>query len=416
MSAGYESIHFYQKKSRMRNVLLPILYLIGCGWSLFAQPSLNQGRVLPARFCDTIPFEFIQGKMVVRVEIGNRLRKFIVDTGAPCAVFDRLQQELAAPVIYRDTISDAIGGIVEMARIEIEFFQLGQVEFSNIPALVMQEQVGQVLNCWGVEGIIGSNALRNCILQINVRDQYLILTNHCDTLDLANSATVPVHLDQHQSHPFVELTLSSDQVILANFDTGDPEPFTISREDTAIPLERQTARLVDIGYGQMLMSLTESQPEQWFRLFNFDTIAIGTARFLNFTSAPSGEQDYSYIGIGLGAYGILTLDYLNQQFHFQAYDKTRSIKAETYQTEPGFTIHPAKDHYVIGMVWNNSTAARLGLKSGFKLQRIGGVDYSKRTPILDCELIMGRYQRAGHNQFEFLDDAGKLITVLISEK
>jgi hypothetical protein len=162
----------------------------------------------------------------------------------------------------------------------------------------------------------------------------------------------------------------------------------------------------------MIISLTESQQEQWFRLFSYDTLTIGTTHFLNFTSIPGAEQDYSCVGIGLGAHGIITLDYLNKQFHFQSYDK-KIIEGEKYNVGYGLHIYPAQDHYVIGTVWNDSPAGRLGLKSGYKIWSIEGVDYSKRTPTLDCELFIGQHTLNDVINLEYLNEDGRIVAVSI---
>ena len=396
----------------MINRLLPLLLLLFWNCGLQAQNHLNEGHIVQNTFHDTIPFEFIQGKMVVALEIEGKLRKFILDTGAPCAVFDHLLQEIGDKVTYRDSLKDASGGISELDRIKIKSFKLGQIEFRDIPAVVMREQVGSMLKCWGVDGLIGSNALRNCILQIDLKAKRLILSSDPDKLNLSNSETVPLHLDDNQSHPFLELTLSEDQVIPALFDSGDEDVFNLSKEDSAIPLERQTARLINVGHGKMTISLTESQQDQWFRLFTYDTLTIGATHFLNFTSIPGAEQDYSYVGIGLGAHGIITLDYLNKRFHFQSYDK-KIIEGEKYNVGYGLHIYPAQDHYVIGTVWNDSPAGRLGLKSGYKIWSIEGVDFSKRTPTLDCELLIGQHTLNDVINFEYLDEDGRIVAVSI---
>ena len=398
------------------NKLLPLLVLLCWYCSLQSQSSLNQGGIVQPTFHDTIPFEYIRGKMLVELEIGGKLRKFILDTGAPSAVFDYLQQDIGAEVAHRDSLRDAAGGIAELDCIELKSFKLGQLEFRNIPALVMRAQMGSLLKCWGVDGLIGSNALRNCILQIDLKNKCIILSNQHHKLDFSNSSTVPLHLSEQQSNPFLELTLNEDHVILANFDTGDEEVFSISKEDSAIPLERQSARLSNIGHGKMVISFTESQQDQWFRLLAFDTLTIGATRFLNFTSIPTVEQNFSYVGIGLGEYGIITVDYLNKQFHFQNYEKGNSVEAEKYTTAQGFSIYPAEDCYVIGIVWNNSPAARLGLKSGYKLWRLEGIDFSKRTSALDCELVMGVYTLRDVINLEYLNDEGKTICVSVGKQ
>lgn len=397
----------------MINRILVIMSIFFTASFLSAQNTLNKGKVFPKVFYDTIPFEFIQGKMVVEVEIGNKPRKFILDTGAPCIIFERLRQEIDAKVSYQEKLKDAVGGSVQLDRIKLESFKLGQLVFRNIPAFAMQEQTGSLLKCWGVEGIIGSNALHNCILQIDLQAKQLILTNQLKQLDLEGETPTSLLLGKTQKSPYVKLSLGVNQPVLALFDTGDPEVFCISKEDSAIPLERQIARLINVGEGKRTMSITDSQQVQWFRLFTFDTLSIGATRLLNVHSIPAKEQTRSSIGIGLGEYGVITVDYRHRQFYFQGYEGKTFIEVEKFDIAHGFKIIPNEDHYIIGMVWNNSPAAHLGLKRGHKIQRIEGVDFSKRTPELDCELIMGEHTLKDVINLEYVDEQGKIVAVSI---
>lgn len=166
----------------------------------------------------------------------------------------------------------------------------------------------------------------------------------------------------------------------------------------------------------MMMSVTDSQQMQWFRLFSFDTIGIGNTHLLNANSIPGQEQNYSSIGIGLGEYGIITVDYLHKQFYFKGYEGKHQIEVEQFAIAQGLNIVPKEDHYSIGMIWNDSPAARLGLKNGYKIQRIDGVDFSKRTPELDCELLMGDYMSKDIINLEYVNEQGMIVAVSIGMK
>ncbi|AEE54662.1 retropepsin-like aspartic protease [Haliscomenobacter hydrossis] len=401
----------------MINRLLPLLLLLFWNCGLQSQSSLNKGRVVENTFHDTIPFEFILGKMVVTLEIGDKPRKFILDTGAPCTIFEDLHQEMDAKISHNEKLTDAVGGVVHLGRIKLKSFNLGQVTFRNIPAFVLPEETNKILKCWGVAGIIGSNAFRNCILQIDLQARKLILSNELKKLDLKGHSQTPLALNWKQSNPYIEFSLGKGHRIAALFDTGDESVVCISKEDSAIPLENQVARLINVGEGKMIMSITDSQQAQWFRLFSFDTIGIGNTHLLNANSIPGEEQTDSRIGIGLGEYGIITVDYLHQQFYFQGYEGKTQIEVEQFDIAQGLNIVPKEDHYSIGMIWNNSPAARLGLKNGYKIQRFEGVDFSKRTPELDCELIMGRiYTQKDVINLEYVDEQGKIVAVSIGKE
>ena len=58
----------------------------------------------------------------------------------------------------------------------------------------------------------------------------------------------------------------------------------------------------------------------------------------------------------------------------------------------------------------------IGLKSGYKIQRVGGLDFTKRTPTLDCELLMGLHTLKDVINLEYVDDQGKIIALSIAEE
>ena len=400
----------------MINRLLVIMFILFGSNFLQAQNTLNKGKVFPLVFHDTIPIEFIKGKIVVPLEIGGKLQKFILDTGAPCTISEDLHQEMDAKISHNEKLTDAVGGVVHLDRIKLKSFNLGQITFRNIPAFVLPEETDRILKCWGVAGIIGSNAFRNCILQIDLQARKLILSNELKKLDLAGHSKTPLALNKKQSNPYIELSLGKGHRIAALFDTGDEEVVCISKEDSAIPLENQVARLINVGEGKMIMSITDAQQMQWFRLFSFDTIGIGNTHLLNANSIPGQEQTDSRIGIGLGEYGIITVDYLHKQFYFKGYEGKSRIEVDQFVIAQGLNIVPKEDHYAIGMIWNNSPAARLGLKNGYKIRRIEGVDFSKRTSELDCELIMGEYTSKDVINLEYVDEQGMVVAVSIGMK
>lgn len=400
----------------MINRLLVIMFFLFGTCFLQAQNTLNKGKIFPIIFHDTIPIEFINGKVVLPLEIGGKLQKFILDTGAPCVISEDLHQEVDAQISHSEKLTDAVGGVVQWGRIKLKSFNLGQITFRNIPAFVLPEETDRLLKCWGVDGIIGSNALRNCILQIDLQARKLILSNELKKLDLAGHSQTPLALNRKQSNPYIELSLGKGHRIAALFDTGDEDVVCISKEDSAIPLENQVARLINFGEGKMIMSITDSQQMQWFRLFSFDTIGIGNTHLLNTNSIPGQEQTESRVGIGLGKYGIITVDYLHKQFYFKGYEGKSQIEVDQFVIAQGLNIVPKEDHYSIGMIWNDSPAARLGLKNGYKIQRIEGVDFSKRTPTLDCELMMGEYTSRDVLNLEYVNEQGMVVAVSIGMK
>jgi hypothetical protein len=388
-----------------------LILLLVLGIELSAQGLLNQGAEFQRPFCDTIPFTFVQGKMLISVEIDQKPRLFMLDTGAPTMIFESLKNEIDAKYLDNQEVRDAVGGIDALDVVELKSFKIGRIEFRDVPAMQVYDDLVGMLKCWGVVGMIGSNALRNCILQIEWKARRLILSNELKNLNLSQASATLLHLDEEQSQPFLELSLGNGELIAANFDTGDESAFCISKEDAAFTLSNRMARVKNIGHGKRTMSLTESQQDQWFEELIFDSLSIGKSHFLKFSSVADEEQSFSRVGIGLGQYGIITLDYLNGQFYFQPYENKVQIPIE--QKSLGFAIYPTETHYEIGMVWQNSPAGRLGLKSGCKILKIEEEDFSKRTPELDCELIMRRFAQKEILRLKYMDENGEIAEVKI---
>ncbi len=394
----------------INSLILLLVWAVG----LPAQGLLNQGAEFQAPFCDTIPFEWVQGKMLISVEIDQKPRLFMLDTGAPTMIFESLKNEIGAKYLDNQEIRDAVGGTEALDLVELKSFKIGRIEFRDVPAMQVYDDLAGMLKCWGVVGMIGSNALRNCILKIDWKARHLILSNELKYLNLSQASATPLHLDEEQSQPFLELSLGNGELIIANFDTGDESVFCISKEDAAFTLSNKMARVKNIGHGKQTMSLTESQQDQWFEELVFDSLSIGDSHFLKFSSVADEEQSFSRVGIGLGEYGMITLDYLNGQFYFQGYEK----KAQTpiVDKEMGFAIYPAEGHYEIGVVWRNSPAGRLGMKSGGKILKIEDQDFSKRTPDLDCQLIMGRFTEKAEIRLQYQDENGVVREVVLAEE
>lgn len=91
--------------------------------------------------------------------------------------------------------------------------------FNNIPAVKI---IPDFLKCWHVEGVVGSNILRNSIVKIVPDKHPNILTDNEDKLLLTNKTGI--HLidnNNSQTFPTFKIFFKAKVNLRFGFDTGD---------------------------------------------------------------------------------------------------------------------------------------------------------------------------------------------------
>src|SRR5690606_29627911 len=92
--------------------------------------NLNNTSIASSDFCDTIPFEYIRGKMIISVSVNQHVSKFIVDTGAPLLISDKLQSELNLEASQNGTVRDVTGQTGKIPVVSIPEINIGTIRFT----------------------------------------------------------------------------------------------------------------------------------------------------------------------------------------------------------------------------------------------------------------------------------------------
>jgi len=152
---------------------------------LCAQDSpFNQGAIRQVNYFESIPFEFIEQKIIIPVSIAGVTYRFMVDTGAPNFISQKIFNKIKPEVVDEILMSDANNIEIKTPLAEIEELKIGSLIFNNSPVLIDENDENIFFKCWKLDGIIGSNLLRNSIVQINLEEKLLYLTDRIDRLDL----------------------------------------------------------------------------------------------------------------------------------------------------------------------------------------------------------------------------------------
>jgi predicted aspartyl protease len=181
--------------------------------------SLNQGETTQKDYFSSIKFENIGGFIIVKATIQGETHRFILDTGAPNTITKALCDKLNPTFLSEIKMVDGNGTSNQMKIVSINELTLGNVVFNNIPTTVVDSFM--LFECMQVDGIIGSNMLRNSTIQISYTDEALILADNATRLNLSENFASNMELDE-QSNPYIEINLRGEVegTDLALFDTG----------------------------------------------------------------------------------------------------------------------------------------------------------------------------------------------------
>jgi predicted aspartyl protease len=370
-----------KKNLNMRKLILACLF---CTTTVYAQKSLDfrQGTIVQKNYCDTIPFEYIKTKIIIAVKVNGNKKRFLFDTGATLVVSSELQKEMNNEVLSRENLTDAVSNKKEVAVVKVKKIEIANLTFENIPAVVMDLKKADFVSCLQLDGILGSNALRNSIVQLDISNKIIILTDKIENINVANAEIASLSLDK-QSGPHINIKLNDEVKIKTLFDSGSDELFSFSKSATEKVIKMKDAEKLNVGYGKMAIGIHGAAlaNEKWRVRFNH--AYIGVAVIKNCINHVSEDSDNT-IGMQLCEYGKVTIDYLNKKFYFQA---NKSIQEYKYPKTLGFTFQPNANNYTVGVIWSNSKAAEMGLKTGYQLLKVDKLDISIRNSETDCQIF-----------------------------
>lgn len=357
------------------NCCLSICAVLIAGFSL-AQPvfTFNQGGTSAKNYYEELPYESVNGKLFVHAGLGGKEYKFLFDTGAPMAISKELAATLNAAVVQRNLIKDVNGATDSASVIRLEHIQLGTLDFTGIPAVTY---FPEFFKCLGIEGVVGSNLLRNSIVRIDSQRHVIVFTDQPGKLGLNKKHSVPLITNtSDQSDPIVRVTLNGKVTVDLGFDTGD-NGFLRMPEELMHRLDQWKAyEILTTGYGASQMGeMGVEQNADKYRI-RFPMLSIGDARFTNVV-AETNKQGIPGLGSDLLNYGIVTLDFINGRFYMDAKTKVTDLQQKQWPFQPAFI----NEQLVVGVVWG---AAVCDMQPGDQIVAINNTDFSAVTL---CELI-----------------------------
>lgn len=369
---------------------------------------LNHGAINQKEYFEEIPFTFLKGQIIVNVSIDEKNYRFSLDTGGPTSISDELYAKFNFPVIKKIEAADANNEKDSVKVISLKSLSLGNIEIKNAAALVVNSS-NLIYKCLGIDGNLGSNSLRNSVVQFSSPEKTIKITNDVKKLNLKRKDSKKLKLTTVQSSPvfWIDLIGRDKGRLQVLFDSGMEGLLDISLRSFADFNEYNIFHNIKSANGNGSASLFEVPNDTLHYKMSVDKMKFGKLELQNVISTTTKAEN-SRVGTKILEYAVVTLDYNGKRIYFSPID---NYVKDAY--EPTFPIQPTYKNgkLQIGFIWNNEKYPNICL--GDEILSIDGVSCKERTI---CELLLMNDLNGKERTITTRGRDGKEITTIITKE
>ena len=279
----------------------------------------------------------------------------------------------------------------------IKKLEIGTILFENSPVLVNKDDENIFYKCWEIDGFIGSNLLRNSVIQFNLANNTIILANDIKQLCMEDTKPTKIVFFDNQSSPFIWVNLAEKGPKQQDFvliDTGMYGIYDMSLHSYNRLKEKIEIDLLNTSDGASIIGSFEKPLQSKQHRLQIPHMKVGDFTPKN-TVTITTPSDFSRIGAELLNHGIMTIDYVNEGFYFNPNSETKEFNFN----EPllGFSRTLMNNKSVVGYVWDESLKNKLHY--GDEIIEINETKISNLSP---CEFLMKKTYPKGQKPFNMI--------------
>ena len=310
----------------------------------------------------TIPYRMVGEKMLIEMNINGNLRPFIFDTGGHTAITTAACKALQIEPTDSMKVTDVNNKDSYYKKLHIWSLKTPDnvFNFKNAPALVFDEIQGW--DCFGVDGIIGSDLFVNNRVTIDSKAKVITVTS----AESPSSVSLRKMLNFAKSGnmPIINIQVAPVSNLTVLFDTGCPGLLSMIGSDFDKIKNEADMEVVSEGYGEGGIGIAgQAEKASSYRL-HIPTFSVGATKFRNVTLSTS-THPYTLLGVKLLEYGKVTIDYPRGQFFFEAYQPDNVIANKAHN----FDLSVKEGDLVVSTVWSS---AKGQVAVGDKVTKVNG--------------------------------------------
>jgi len=283
---------------------------------------------------------------MVKVEINGKKRNFLFDTGASTLISKSLFKELNTTIIHKQLEQDFFNNRDTLRIVSLKELKLGNLIFNDIPVSVV-DSTQDWFKCNNIEGIVGSNILRNSIVQISSNANTITITDNRKKLTLNKNDASKLNLNE-SSNPFIKITLGKVDIMVL-FDSGANGFFALSNNmmnKIMIGEKSKPFETLATGFGANTLGIFGAEKNTERYRLKIPILQINNSKFENVIIETSSTIQ-SNIGAALLNYGIVTIDYLDKKFYIVPYENIVKSENKKWPISPTFI----NGKLAVGVIW-----------------------------------------------------------------
>lgn len=295
----------------------------------------------------TLPYRMVGEKMVVEMNINGRLRPLIFDTGGHTALTAEACKALQIEPKDSMKVTDVNNKNNYYKKLHIWSLKTpdDKFNFKNVPALVFDEVQGW--DCFGVDGIIGSDLFVNNIVSIDSKAKTITVTSA--EVPSAVSLRRMLNFSQAGRMPVVSIQIAPLSNINVLFDTGCPGLLSMIDSDYEKIKDEADVAVSSEGYGEGSIGIAGQAGQASSHRVQIPLFSVGATKFRNITTATSNHP-YTLLGVKLLEYGKVTIDYPRCRFYFEPYSLENMVANKSHN----FDLTVKDGRLVVATVWSSA--------------------------------------------------------------
>ena len=399
------------------SVLLLLVLLNSCS-SLKTAKILSQGSVKQDQFNVEIPFEYRLGLIILKASIHEKEYDFVLDTGAPNVISERLAQELQLVGTIKTKVGDSQGKESSLKLTTINQLEIGGISFENIGTVIADLDQSNEIACLGVDGFIGANLMSQCVWQFDFDKQIITISDAKNTQRLSRQNEVILFRIPFKKSvtgtPLINIKFGVG-IVDANVkvDFGSNGLYNSSMNTYKLLNSNHKITNKICSYGAKSAGLYGTGDIDSVQLAMLDSVQING---FHYNEMPVDFSDKGEKTLGLKYFRNfkVTLDWFNSEILFENERPYKKDEVQTYGIQPYF-----KDNKIfVGFLYDIPMIRQSGIEIGNQILEINGEDLSSVSSEKWCDIINeGLFNTMPDTvSVTILDSDKKELTLLLAQQ
>lgn len=366
--------------------------------------AIQQGTSPQNDFNNSVPFTIKNNLIFVPISINGKQYQFLFDTGAPLSISKQLQDEHQFKIISKGTIKDSNHNKKKVKWSRLNAIKIGEATFTNQTAFVGDFEANPILKCLKIDGIIGSNLIRQANWVINQENKTLSFSSNLKGPLLKNSIKIPFKTDQ-QYNIYIDLSIGRLNLKNVLVDFGSNGSVALSETIFNQLKEENIITSSFDEHGVTNTGIVGKPVELKRQICWTDSVRFNETR-INDVKLKTGKT--VSIGNKLLARYEVVIDWNNRYLYLNKV-KEHVYSRKTFGINIGYT--DLKGVYVQSVI-ENSSAFKQGIKPHFKVLQIDDLDFNFSMSNF-CDYV--NYQVGDSLNLRVINNKGDTIEVKIDK-